>query len=409
MTEPRFFRFRIWTMVVIAGMSFLALLLFIVFRPPLPEGVAGAHTFSRGAVGHKLLFETLDRLGMDVRAERFRPPATLDSDALLVLAEPGHDAMLDRAVLRGLVQQAGSVLVVLPKRAASLPQGENVLRQEDGLIPVGSSADVLQFFDFSSSVGRFGRSGGKMVFHNMPSPGSAPSIDDFQLIERPADGRLEELIGTSHGILMGRFPWEGRSIYVLSDPDLFANHGMVDDGNAILAVSVIRRAMKPHCTSVVFDEVCHGFELQRSFWRRLLTWPFNLILVHGLIVLFFVLWASSLKLGRNVPLPAAISGGKRFLIDNVVGLLAYYRHEIRLGQKYLDDTVRQVAQQLGLAGSNEDIRRELDRRSRQRNIPWQPEEWRHALQYRAGRGHVRQVLQTVREIHQWKKEMLHER
>ena len=101
---------------------------------------------------------------------------------------------------------------------------------------------------------------------DLPSP--------VQLIKQSA--HLEPLVTLGGDVLFGRvLPSDERStsdVYVLSDPDLIATHGLVRGDNATLAVSIVER-LRPGGGGVVFDETLHGGDVRPSLWREVFRPP----------------------------------------------------------------------------------------------------------------------------------------
>src|SRR5262249_44640647 len=73
----------------------------------------GPTTFSRSAIGHAGIADTLQRLGVPVVKSRNNSADKLGKDGVLVIAEPRPTALSDPA-LRALLD-ARAVLLVLPK------------------------------------------------------------------------------------------------------------------------------------------------------------------------------------------------------------------------------------------------------------------------------------------------------
>src|SRR5207253_4700131 len=71
-------------------------------------------------------------------------------------------------------------------------------------------------------------------------------------------GGLRAIVASDKGMLVAEISERNRKIWILSDPDVISNHGLAREGNAALAVAMIKRLLGPQ-GSVVFDETIHGY------------------------------------------------------------------------------------------------------------------------------------------------------
>src|SRR5207249_9539312 len=74
---------------------------------------------------------------------------------------------------------------------------------------------------------------------------------------------LRPVIGSERGMLVGQLVERNRTVLVLADPDVISNHGLAREGNAALAVALIKRLRGPNGTVVRSEE--HTSELQSRF------------------------------------------------------------------------------------------------------------------------------------------------
>ena len=94
----------------------------MLYPDDLTETVsAGADTFSRSALGHRALTESLSATRYSVLKSRHATGRRLRSDAVLLLLEPpteedgGHQHQHTRALVLDGLEAATAVVVVLPK------------------------------------------------------------------------------------------------------------------------------------------------------------------------------------------------------------------------------------------------------------------------------------------------------
>ena len=326
----------IWLLVV--GLtSFAATVLLAVFGADLvPLRTPGAHAWSVSAIGHRAFAEALRGLAIPVVISRHRPADTAGAAGLLVVAEPS----LEHAdpVLEG----AARVLFVLPKwTGPANPDKPQWLGSADLL----SAAEV-------ESVARRVLADAVVVRFDGPVPLSASSLAGRPDLPRPQllrTARLRPIIAGDGGILLGEVsgetPGDGSRIWVLSDPDLIANHGLHRGANAAIAVAIVE-ALRPAGGAVVFDATVHGFARPPDLWRELFSFPLVLVTVQALVAAVILVWAAAGRFGAPEPPSAPRKGGRSALVDSAAGLLATGGHLQPLVRRYLEVTTRDVARRL---------------------------------------------------------------
>jgi hypothetical protein len=269
-----------------------------------------ADSFSRSAIGHRGIVQLLRELGRDVLQRR--SPGKVDADSLLVLAEPNASVTADE--LRRRVDGGHATLVVLPKREVHEDERQpgwvdrawigadhratTVLRHLAEAAAWTSRTDAIDALPaaFASAF-------------DLPSP---VLPDRVQLLSDPSRD-VQAIVACSRGVLLGRIG----NVYVLSDPDVIANHGLADNAAFAVAMFALLCAHGP----IVFDETIHGHAREPSLWRALGSWPLVLVPVHLLLLFAVVLWTAHGRFGPVRQDPRAIAAGKGFLIDNIAALL----------------------------------------------------------------------------------------
>lgn len=301
----------------------------------LPDGDANVRSrrsdgYSRSALGHNGLIRVLRDIGENVVQRRsMRARET----GLLVLAEPMSaiaDAQSDHLV--DAVDLARETLVVLPKRREvrtvpsspfdddpSWVRGTELIPRLDVQSVI---ADLPIEYDAQPEIERFDEVSSWRAFHGLPQPVVVPPV---QLMERQ-DG-VDPLIECREGVLLGLVD----GVYVLSDPDLIANHGIGRGANAALVVGILR-FLNDDGGAIVFDETVHGHISEPDIFTVAGTFPAVLVSVHLLLFCALVAFAARGRFGAPVPPPPAIASGKGFLIDNVAALLrrgGHHGHSLR--------------------------------------------------------------------------------
>jgi hypothetical protein len=326
-----------------AGVAALAISLYLVFGDTR-EATVGPSTYSRSAIGHDVLLEMLQRAGIDATASRGASVQKVRHGGLLVLAEPDFDNGGKPALQRLLL--AKHVLLILPKWDGSADDTRRGWLSLAAPVPLPLAQTTLDDAGLDATVVR---------------PDRAPALDfnrlgptahleaPQQLMRAPA---LEPLVAGPAGMLIGRRTVGGRELFVLSDPDIIANHGMAA-GNAALAVALIDRAR--YGGPVIFDETIHGFSTVPTGALRLLyARPFLAATLNALLACGLLVWAGATRFGTILQRPAALRPGKLALIDNITDLLLDAGQQADLLRRYVMVTIDDVAARLHapeLAGS----------------------------------------------------------
>ena len=127
--------------------------------------------------------------------------------------------------------------------------------------------------------------------------GPAPSLAAPAQLVR---GRgLRPIVASDKACWSAEISERDRSIWVLSDPDVISNHGLAREGNAALAVALIKRLLGPN-GSVVFDET-HP-RLRRAPVEPVpadVPLPVRRRHRQALIAILLLLWATMGRFGRR--------------------------------------------------------------------------------------------------------------
>lgn len=388
--------------VLAIGASFVFALLLMLFSDGKVEPNPNTNGYSRSSIGHELLINTLDELGYSVRINRLTDPGTSIQGDLLIYAEPQERFLPEEEEIGGILRQAGAVLLVLPKRTGVVdPENpQRILRSS-----TDSYADeVLSRFLPHSEVTFPDESELGPIALTENRYQKTPQVASLQLMDAPF---LDVMMATESGVYLGRDIEGHGNLYVLSDPDIMATHGFMHADNAELVVSIIHDIL-PEGGEIVFDESAHGFAVSKSFWQELFRFPLSLATLHGFLVFLILMWLTLGRIGRKRLLPPTIHPGKKFLLDNVSNLLTFYGHRGFLGHKYLNNSLRRTAHKLRVSGSSQEIEARLEVMAKHRNLGWHVEQWRSELDAnkRNTSRRAKSVLDVVREIHRWNREML---
>jgi hypothetical protein len=346
MSEPIFSR-RVLIGWVGAAVATFAVSLYFMGRSGEPAGAdaVGPSTYSRSAIGHAGIADTLQRLGVPVVKSRNNSADKLSKDGVLVLAEP-RPAAVSEPALRALLD-ARSVLLVLPKwtgRASGKKPGWLGTAEEKSPSQAQWALNLV--------------AGGGEVVRELQTPiwatnllGRKPQLATPVQLMR--SGAMRPIVGAPAGMLVGELN-QKRSIWVLADPDVIANHGIGQSENAALALAIIDR-LRGRGGAVVFDETIHGYLAQPANPLALLVQsPFVVATFMVAAALGLLLWATMARFGAPQSAPPPLSAGRQGLLQNVAQLITFAGHQQVMVRRYVQETVRETARQLhaprGLAG-----------------------------------------------------------
>ena len=322
--------------VTAAALTFLVSLYFMGNRDQGIETI-GPSTFSRSAIGYAGIAEVLQRLDISVVKSRSDSLGKLTPGSVLVLTEPLPGGKTEQT-MRTLLT-ADTVLLVLPKWTGMPSKHKPAWLGEAHQWPpsqvdwslslVAPQAEVLHVDDTDWAKNDLN------LTPNLEAP--------IQLVH---GDRLQPIIGDTDGMLLGQLTDRGRKIWVLSDPDVIANHGLARPGNVALAVAIIER-LRTGSGSVVFDETIHGFATAPANPLLLLfRFPFAVATGQGAIAIALLLWATLGRFGTPQPAPPPISAGRQGLLENIAKLVEFTGHQDVMVKRYVLETVRDVGRQL---------------------------------------------------------------
>ncbi len=362
----------------------------------------GASTFSRSAIGHAGLFDVLQRLDIPAIKSTSNSLDRLERGGVLVLAEPRASVGADDAM--GRLLKAERILLVLPKwaglRSEQHPGWLREVRQRtvaaalSAVMLVAPRADVV-------------REDGEVKW-TTNELGLAPNVvTPTQLIRGPG---LRPVIAGEQGMLVGELVERNRTILVLSDPDVISNHGLAREGNAALAVALIKR-LRGASGTIVFDETIHGYTgPAENPFALLFRFPFVIATIQGLVAVALLLWATLARFGAPQSVPPPLSAGRAGLLQNMAKLIEFTGHQQVMVRRYIEETLRHVARQLhaprALAGDAlvAWLKRVGGARGVTVDCGWLMHQARELGE--AGRRDQASLVRLARDTHRWQGEML---
>ncbi len=391
----------VFWLVMIGTLSFVgAIILSVLAGDGGSARSPDANSFSYSAIGHRAFVEVLREVQMPVLVSRYNSASKAGSSSLLIVAEPRAPTATPAAIKRML--SARNVLIVLPKW-----DGEVNALLPDWL----HSADLLPAKDAEQMLmavladGEVIRPNGGLSWQSGSFP--APTLAAPQLVRAP---RLESVIGSDRGILLGRIERGWNTVWVLSDPDVLSNHGLGQGDNAILTIRMIDH-IRPGNGAIVVDETIHGFEAEPRLTRAILETPLAIAAVIAVVALAVLMWAATGRFGAPQPTARPIKPGKAGLIDNTAGLLEFGGHGVAILNRYLRVALRDASQKLHapphLRGA--DLVAWLDRVGQRRGVGVSCADICNSVAAIAQQQRVdgARLARAARSVNRWKQEMLH--
>jgi hypothetical protein len=302
-----------------------------------PDSV-GPSTFSRSAIGHAGIADVLGQLAIPVVKSRSNSLEKLSPGSVLVIAEPRRSGQSEDAIRT--LMQASTILLVLPKWTGQPSDQKTGWLREVDERPALDAQWALNLF----------APRGEVVREKSAVPWTTNALHITPDVDLPVQlvrgDRLRPIVGAMQGMLVGELNDKDRKIWVLADPDVIANHGLAHEGNAALALALIK-ALRSGDGSVVFDETVHGFVVRPvSPILLLFRFPFVVATAQGVLAFALLLWATLGRFGAPQTAPPALRAGREGLLQNMAKLVEFTGHQDVMVRRYVEETVRDAAVQL---------------------------------------------------------------
>ncbi len=329
-------------LAALAAFLFSLSILLSAYEDPMTSSDerAGAGAFSISSLGCAGLYDLLGQSGL--RAERAVEADGNFRRGLHVLAEPGIREF--RRTAEMLRNPSRRMLLVLPKWKPI--RDENRSRWIKGVESLSAfdATEILNLASFPAAVVRqpWPKSWRTNELGFEPS-GNVP----VQLLRSEA---FRPLVGNESGMLVGE--WKSgdgeKTIWVLSDPDVMANHGIGLGDNAAFMIALFGRMDNAGVgMPIVFDESLHGYSPgQLSPLRLLFDFPLVVATVLAVLSALLLALAGAQRFGRPERAGGGPGFGKESLIDNSARLMACAGHELPVLRRYVFMQIHAVAEAL---------------------------------------------------------------
>ena len=382
-------------MIGVGALAFLAIFALLAWSPDLAsKNRAGEHPYSDSALGYGGLVKLLEADGQTVSISRLQ--SSLDySDGLLILTLPSYG--LNRAPDFDLEYVSEPALYVLPKWSG-FPDRENPAWQKDtDLLDPSRVEGIAQVFDSDLRIWRM-RNPGPI---DTPFGRYSPQFEhQMQVLKSDS---LQSVIQTPGGTLLAMVP--GRSVYILSDPDLLNTFGLAERENARMTLGLMDWLRDYFSDPITLDATIHGFERSESLLRAIFDIPFLGATMIALATVLLIGWSAFVRFGPPVREERPLALGKKALAESSAGLISMARREGQMATGYAAAVQRDLARELGLPPSQtgDDFAGTADRIAEQKDLSssWS-EQKRQFDQPAAGRHDLRDKALA---LWRWRKEM----
>jgi len=381
-----------------------------------------ANSHSVSAIGHAGFYDLLRRLGRPVSRSAGNVSAAVGRNGTLIVANPIFRHIQGDG--RQRLTQAPRLLFVLPKWRGTpdtswpswisevTPIPLNYVNRILGLVTEGGSYVFHRYTEATEN--------GQMAW-TINDIGANPYLSGVVQLIRSEE--ITPVVGNDDGILLGKIETSEQKIFVLSDPDILSNHGIIMGDNAAFMLEVIDALRHwnnadPYA-AIVFDAAIHGFrEQQASPLALLFGFPFVIVTILACIAALLLVLSGMSRFGAPLPSKPALDFGKANLISNGARLLDYAGHHSEVLVRYIGMTLHHVASTLrapaetGKADKNIATIEWLDRIGRSRGVKtscanfFQINSQAKNSKREPSSTELNDLFENAKKIHDWKQEIL---
>ena len=350
MSAPMFSR-RVIILFVAAMSTMFALSLLISANEDSSRrgNGAGPGVYSTSAVGYAGFYNLLRALDIAVSAGERYPLSDAGYRGTLVVAEPMIQLIMSgESTSSARLTKARRLMLVLPKWNWKRDEKKPEWVSEMTPTPSNNAETVLALAVFGSSVSRQAPPDAWAV----NEIGHSPRIEGAAQLVR-LSGDMRAIVGDGENALVAELTRDGKTVWILSDPDVMSNHGIMKGNNGAFMVSLIEKLSsvgngdyrrKP---AIVFDQTVHGYLARNdSALKMMLSPPFVIVTILLVLSAVLLVFAGYSRFGAPaVPAPG-IDFGKEQLINNCERLLDYGGHHANVLDRYVRMTISSAARAL---------------------------------------------------------------
>ena len=389
-------------------------------EPVSAERKTAPNTYSISAIGHAGFYDLLRRTDRPVLRSTGNVLSTVGTRGVLIIAEPGPDTA---DAWRFRLMELPRLLLVLPKWKGTPDKNRPSWISEVEPVPLYAARQPLVIAAGGESSVFRGEQAGQWAVNSI---GIDPTLPEAVQLIRSEE--MTPIVGGEDGMLLGEIKLKGRHgadgiIWVLSDPDVLSNHGIVkgDNGAFMLAVIDALRSWNngdPNAP-IVFDETAHGFLESRSSPVALpFRFPFVFVTALAFAAAALLVLSGMRRFGAAVAPKPVLDFGKANLIGNSARLLDYSGHHAAVLERYIGMTLSSTAGALraprfdDAEAGNAALIAWLDQVGRSRGVSVSCADFLQIL--RASRTadaehNIPGLFECAKKIYDWKQEILKEK
>jgi hypothetical protein len=297
---------------------------------------SGTNSFSSSAIGHKALVETLQQSGRRIVISQSQSADKAASADLMMVIEPSTDFSLIREADDRYWTQ--DTFLVLQKRYGFQDFTNSDWIMTEGILPAKGVLRPLKILDNDAELVLPEDEQTPSLQSTMPMPD--PVIEDLQLIK---SSKISPIIWTDDGILFGSLHGDdGRTFYILSDPDVLSNFGLAVPENAAFT-GALMDFLVPVGLAAIVDETSHGFSLDKGLGSQILARPFIYPALAFVLLIAALLAFSARRFGPALRGEKGVEPGLSGFVSLTANLFQIGGYEGEATRQYVDRVIAHVA------------------------------------------------------------------
>lgn len=356
MKDSRFISLPLFLLLIGSALFFVVVAVFFPQSGGNNTQRSLSGSYSPSAIGFGGLYDLLKRLDMPVTRNRGVFKTAEGKNRTVLLLAPDFSLLTDKEIeeLRRLPRT-----LLVPAKWRGQPTS-SLLRWVKDVEPLPKTSlqkDILSLYPRE-----------RMSFQESKTPikwttnevGYTPFIKgaSVRLLEHHA--AIRPLVASKEGVLVGEIKREDGHLWIVSDPDIASNHGLIQGDNALFMVALLNRIRftgnSDTSADIVFDETVHGIRAEgKNELKELFQPPF--LVVSILVVLSASVWVFSgiVRFGGPLVSDGALHLGKEKLLENSARLLEVSGHQGAVTKRYVRMVIRDAGARVSLK-KNEELR-----------------------------------------------------
>ena len=323
------FRTRTVVLILAIGiLGFIGTLVLGAYAPDLRSGRnGGAHALSSAAVGFSGIVRLAQATGRDPQI--IRNQHMFDSEDLLVLT-PEMGTTDISAGIQG--RSTKPTVFIFPKWQTVADPAHSGWVRHQGLKPAFDPEAVLAPL-YKLKIYRHASGGRPLITTGGLSPDihfTAP-----RPVQTITGANVHPLVTDEQGRAVVARLGDG-PLYVIADPDLLSNQGIVDPHQAAAALALLDWMNSDEATSINFDVTLNGLGRSQSPLKLAFDPPFLAMTLAIAAAVLLAAWQATARFGSPRRRERAIAFGKAALIDNTAALVRKAGRQAMLGSRYVD-------------------------------------------------------------------------